>query len=222
MAPAFNLVHKKRVQIQQGVSDLGRLVIEALERSIACLSSQDLALAGQIIAGDQVINQRRRAMEQECLVALAAFKPAGADLRCIGASLSLVSELERIGDYAADVARIVRLARGGGSFPTDTVAAVTGVAANAIAMLRDALAAFSAGADARDARATVAREQEIDEQERVLDARILEMMRADPDFTPLGTYLLWIVHNYERAADRATNVAEQVVYIASGEIEELG
>ena len=221
MPEQVSLVQKKRIQLQQGVHDMGTLVIEALHRSVDCLSRQDLSLAEQIIAHDERINQRRRLMEQECLVALAAFKPAGEDLRCIGACLSLVSELERIGDYAADVARIVRRAADG-AFPPAPVAAVAGLASNAIAMLSEALAAFDSGGNARHARAAVAQEQLMDDQEDAVDEQVVQMMRADPEFAPMGTYLLWIVHNYERVADRATNVAERVIYIASGQTEELG
>jgi phosphate transport system protein len=89
-------------------------------------------------------------------------------------------------------------------------------------MLEGALGAFDAGGDAAVARAAVALEPQVDNLERAVDDQVLSLMRADPDFAPLGTYLLWIVHNYERAADRATNVAERVVYIASGQTEELG
>ncbi len=221
MAELASLVQKKRVQLQQGVHDMGALVIEALHRSVDCMSSQDLVLAARIIENDELINHRRRVMEQECLVTLAAYKPAGEDLRCIGACLALVSELERIGDYAADVARIVRRA-GDGTFPPTPVAAIAGVAQSAITMLGGALAAFDAGGDADQARAAVAQEKQVDDEENAVVDRVLEMIRAEPEFAPLGTYLLWIVHNYERAADRATNVAERVVYIASGQTEELG
>jgi phosphate transport system protein len=62
----------------------------------------------------------------------------------------------------------------------------------------------------------------VDRNEKAVTERVLAMMRTDPDFTATGTYLLWIVHNYERVADRATNVAERAVYVASGETPELG
>jgi phosphate transport system protein len=216
-----NLVQKKRVQLALGVHEMGVLVLQALRQSVTCMAAQDLALATRIIEADQVINHRRRVMEQECLVALAAYQPAGEDLRVIGACLALVSELERIGDYAADVARIVRRASLG-VFPAEPIAAVAALAENAISMLEGALDAFDAGGDAAVARAAVAQEPQVDNLERAVDDQVLTLMRADPDFAPLGTYLLWIVHNYERAADRATNVAERVVYIASGQTEELG
>lgn len=216
-----NLVQKKRAQLVAGVHEMGALVLEALQHSVACMLGQDLSLGARIIENDQVINRRRRVMEQECLVALAAYQPAGADLRVIGACLALVSELERIGDYAADVARIVRRASPG-IFPEEPTRAVATLAEKAIAMLEGALGAFDAGADAAVARAAVAHESQVDKLERAVDDQVLTLMQANPEFAPLGTYLLWIVHNYERAADRATNVAERVVYIASGKTEELG
>jgi phosphate transport system protein len=113
MADSTNLVQKKRTHLERSVHNLGVLVIEALRRSVSCFREQDLALAEQIVAEDGLINHRRRVLEQECLVTLAAFKPAAEDLRGIGSCLGVVCELERIGDYAADVARFVR--SGGGA-----------------------------------------------------------------------------------------------------------
>lgn len=221
MSENINLVQRRRAQLQSAVGDLGKLVIDALNQSVTCLSGHDLELADRIIAGDAQINQQRRVLEQECLVTLAAYKPAGADLRAIGACMELVSELERIGDYAADVARILRRA-GETRFPSESVEAIVVVAADAIAMLGETLDAFTCGSDEQSARASIAREDLVDRNERAVTERVLTMMRTDPNFAATGTYLLWIVHNYERVADRATNVAERAVYVASGETPELG
>jgi phosphate transport system protein len=151
---------------------------------------------------------------------LAAFKPAGEDLRDIGSCLGLVSELERIGDYAADVARVVRRA-GNEAFPAEPVAAIVKLAEQAICMLAATLVALGSGAGPEGARAAVASEPEIDAAEEVVVEQVLAMMREDPGLATLGTYLLWIAHNYERVADRATNVAEHVVYVASGQDVDL-
>jgi phosphate transport system protein len=221
MSENINLVQRRRVQLQDAVGHLGKLVIDALNQSVICLSRHDLELAERIIAGDAEINQKRRVLEQECLVTLAAYKPAGVDLRAIGACMELVSELERIGDYAADVARILRRA-GETPFPSESVQAIVEIAQDAIGMLVDSLAAFTGGLDEQSARASIAREDQVDRNEREVTERVLTMMGADPDFAAAGTYLLWIVHNYERVADRATNVAERTVYVASGETLELG
>jgi phosphate transport system protein len=221
MSENIHLVQRRRAELQNAVGDLGNLVVDALNRSVTCLNRHDLELAGLIIAGDADINQKRRVLEQECLVTLAAYKPAGVDLRAIGACMELVSELERIGDYAADVASILRRA-GEIPFPRESVEAIVEVAEDAIAMLVESLDAFIGGRDEQSARASIAREDQVDRNERAVTARVLTLMGANPDFATTGTYLLWIVHNYERVADRATNVAERTVYVACGEMLELG
>ncbi len=220
MSENMHLVQRRRAQLQGAVGDLGKLVIDALRQSVVCLSDHDLALAERIIAADAHINQQRRLLEQQCLVTLAAYKPAGADLRAIGACMELVSELERIGDYGADVARIIRRS-GEKPFPSASVDAIVEVADDAIAMLTESLDVFTCGRDEQSARASVAREDQVDRNEEAVVERVLTMMRADPDFAATGTYMLWIVHNYERVADRATNVAERAVYVASGQTPEL-
>ncbi len=220
MSHLTNLVRKKRSQIQERVRELGSQVAAALQQSIECVRTQDKALAQQIMMDDRLINQQRRLLEQECLVALAAFKPAAEDLRAIGACLEMASELERIGDYAADVALII--ARDvQPPLPEGAVAAIIDLANASIAMLERTLAAFLSHADESSLRAAVADEPRIDRDEDMFIAQILERMRTEPEFTENGTYLLWIAHNYERVADRATNIAERAVFAVSGHTPDL-
>ncbi|QIK38349.1 phosphate signaling complex protein PhoU [Caldichromatium japonicum] len=220
MSHVITLVQKKRSQLQERISELGAQVIAALHQSVECLRTQDQALAQQISAGNRLINHQRRLLEQECLVALAAFKPAGEDLRTIGACLEMASELERIGDYAADIARII--ARDVKMpLPEGAVAAIIALANKSIAMLEQTLAGFLSHADESSLRAAVANEPQVDRDEDTLTAQILEWMRTEPEFVEHGTYLLWIAHNYERAADRATNIAERAVFAVAGHTPDL-
>ena len=220
MPESLNLVQKRRLHLQGAVGDLGARVVAALHQSVECLKTQDKALAADIIAGDQLINQQRRLLEQECLVTLAAYKPAGEDLRAVGACMELASELERIGDYAADVARILERDVQA-PLPAEPVAAIAELAEDAIDMLEQTLAAFVANGSEATLRAAVEKESEVDREEDEFIAQVLERMRADAGFAATGTYLLWIVHNYERVADRATNVAERAIYVASGHTPDL-
>lgn len=220
MPESLNLVQKRRSHLQRAVGDLGARVVEALHRSVECLKTQDKELAARIIDGDQLINQQRRLLEQECLVTLAAYKPAGEDLRAVGACMELASELERIGDYAADVARIIERDVDG-PLPAEPVSAIVELAGDAIGMLEQTLAAFVANGNEATLRAAVEKESQVDREEDEFIAQVLERMRADAAFAATGTYLLWIVHNYERVADRATNVAERAIYVASGHTPDL-
>ncbi|SDX80924.1 phosphate transport system protein [Allochromatium warmingii] len=220
MPDSLNLIQKRRLHLQAAVGELGARVVAALHQSVTCLKTQERELAERIIDGDLLINQQRRSLEQECLVTLAAYKPAGEDLRAVGACMELASELERIGDYAADVARIlVRDVEG--TLPAEPVAAIVELALEAIGMLEQTLAAFMANSNEATLRAAVANESAVDREEDAFIAQVLERMRADAAFAATGTYLLWIVHNYERVADRATNVAERAIYVVSGHTPDL-
>lgn len=216
----MSLVHKRREQLQSSLAALGELVANALRQSVSVLRSHDVELAARIIAQDSLINQQRRVLEQECLVTLAAYKPAGEELRAVGSCMELAAELERIGDYATDIAGLVRKSAEM-HFPPELIESVAHIGEKAIEMFESALAAFTSGGDVATARASVEAEALVDNAEREFLEDVLERMRENSEFTLAGTRLLWIVHYYERVADRATNVAERAIYVASGEEVEL-
>jgi phosphate transport system protein len=213
------LVHKKREGLREGVLRMGELVAGALRKSIDCLRRQDLELAARILDEDQPINQHRRMLEQESLVVLAAHQPAGRDLRAIGACLELVAELERIADYAADVAEIV-LDAGGEVFPEEPRGRIVSLAEEATAMVTGALSAYK-DSDAELATAAAGRDDAVDAQEKEIIADLVTLMRENGQLAGAGARLLWAVHLYERVADRATNIAERVVFVVSGETPDL-
>jgi phosphate transport system protein len=215
------LVEKKRAALCASLLDMGVRVESALRQSLTALRVQDAALAREVIAGDAAINRQRRALEQEALLVLAAYKPAGVDLRTIGAAMELVAELERIGDYGADVARIL-LRHEEPPLPAGLVARVVDMGEEAADMVRDALVAFErAGGDAPLARLVASRDDRIDALQAELLVAIADLIRADPVQALPGVALSWVAHIYERVADRATNIAERVVYIATGETPDL-
>ncbi len=214
------LIDKKRDALTLGLVSLGERVELALRQSLKALRGQDLVLAGEIVAGDAEINGERRILEQEALLTLAAYQPAGLDLRIIGASLEMVAEIERIADYAADVARIL-LRNQDRPFPAELVLRIADMGDAAVSMFVDAMDAFGQGGDEVLARATAARDEEVDTLQREAIDAIVALIRDDPQQAARGVALTWIAHNYERVADRATNIAERVVYIATGETPDL-
>lgn len=216
MTETPSLVEKKREALQQALLALGEQVELALRQSLAALRGHDIALAREIIEGDQDINRRCRILEQEALLVLAAYQPAGVDLRMIGAAMEMVAEMERIGDYAADVARILLL-HADQAFPAVLIRCVTEMGEAAVAMFHDALTAYGRdGGDALMARAVAARDDEVDRLQGEMIAAIVELLRNAPEAAAAGVALSWMAHNYERVADRSTNIAERVVYIATG------
>jgi len=221
MQSVHPLVEKKRAQVEQGLAEMGAKVIESLRRSIDCLRGQDMELAGTIIAGDDPIDRHRRILEQECLLVLAAHKPAGRDLRVVGATMELTTELERIADYAVDAARNV-IEMGKASFPPQALALVVQVAESATAMVAEALAAYGHEVDPGRAGAAAAGNTAVLGQVREAVEGIIAAMQADPGAARACVLLLWAVRDYQRAASRATNIAERVIYIATGETLDLG
>jgi phosphate transport system protein len=213
------LLEKKRDALKQALVALGEQVDAALRQSLDALLGHDLRLAREIVAGDAAINRQRRLLEHEALLVLAAYQPAGLDLRMIGGAMEMVAELERIGDYAADVARML-LIHPEEEFPAVLVEQVAAMGEAAMAMLGDAMAAYGAG-DAATALVVAARDDQVDALLREMIDAIVELIRNAPEAAAPGIALSWIAHNYERAADRATNIAERVVYIATGETPDL-
>ncbi len=221
MSETSSLVEKKREALKQALLALGEQVEVALRKSLAALGGQDLDLAREIVEGDQEINRGRRLLEQEALLVLAAYQPAGVDLRMIGAAMEMVAEMERIGDYAADVARILLL-HADQTFPPVLIRCVTEMGEAAVAMFHDALTAYERdGGDALMAHAVAARDDQVDRLQSDMIAVIVELLRNAPEAAAAGIALSWMAHNYERVADRATNIAERVVYIATGQTPDL-
>jgi phosphate transport system protein len=214
------LVEKKGETLKQGLLALGDLVDVSLLKSLNALRRQDLVLAKEVVAEDAAINVERRILEQEALLVLAAYQPAGRDLRMIGASMEIIAELERIADHAADVARIL-LREEHGPLPQAFTDCIADMGEQARGMVRDALTAYERDGDEVLARTTAAQDDEVDALQGKAINAIVAAIRSNPDEAAAGVALSWVAHNYERVADRATNIAERVVYIATGETPEL-
>jgi phosphate transport system protein len=220
MSDTQSLVAQKRDALKFGIIAFGDQVQEALLRSLEALRRGDLDLARTIVAADAAINHERRLLEQQALVVVAAYRPAGSDLRLIGASLEMIAEMERIADYGADVARTL-LRCDLRSLPDDLLVRCSGLGEAAVEMFDAAMSAYADGAGEATARAVAARDDAVDSAERLLIAEIMDWIRSRPRDVQAGVSLLSIAHNYERVADRATNIAERVIYVATGVTPDL-
>ena len=213
------LVQQKREALREGLLGMGGMVVTALRQAIDCLRGRDLELAREIVANDNKINQFRRLAEQQALVALAAYQPAGDDFREIGATLELVSELERMADHAKDVARLVE-EMAELEIPPAPLLQTLDLAERALAMLEGILKAYG-DQDPQQALTLAARDDQVDAAERDLVRDMVALIQREPDCAEVAIRLLWVAHNFERVADRALNIAEQLVFIATGQIPEL-
>lgn len=209
---------QKLIEIRDNILRLGQLVDMAIDRSLQALAAQDHTLARLIIADDTAINNLRFTVEEECLTLIATQQPAASDLRVIITAMNLVNDLERMADHATGIAKTVL--RMGNEPLLKPLIDLPRMAHAARDMLRRGLDAFVAR-DAAAARAVADADDEIDHLYRAIFDELLAIMARDPGTISRGTYLLWCAHNLERIGDRATNIAERVIFMTTGTMKEL-
>ncbi len=194
--------------LQQQLHDLGKLVLTAIDRTLDCLARQDYDLAACVVNDDTLINAAQRQLEDRAVKLIALQQPVARDLRKIVVTIAAGSELERIGDYARGIARLILRPDAEASLTTSPDLLQLGQAAQG--MFEHALAALVT-ADEAAARAIVTEEEQIDESYRQIRATLIAHLPGHP--TPARHIdLLFIAHNFERIADRSTNLAERVIY----------
>ena len=204
--------------IQEEMLVMADMVDAAIQRSIQALKDRDLSLARQILADDIKINRKRYDTEERCLELIATQQPLAGDLRTIVAVLHMIVDLERMGDHAEGIAKIVVMLAD--EPPLKPYVDLPRMADIASEMLREALEAFKRR-DADLARSTMNRDDEVDALYDQVYRELLTYMLSDPSTIERATRLLWVAHNLERIADRVTNVCERVAYLVTGRMEEL-
>ena len=206
-------------RLQDEVLDLGSMVEEALVRSVETLRHRDFAGSRLLIVGDSAINERRYAIEEDALVLIATQQPMASDMRLLAAILEIVTELERMGDYAKGIARINLMI---GEQPLiKPLIDLPAMAQKARLMLHAALAAF-VQRDVEAARTIPQGDDEVDALYNQIYRELISHILEDPHVIEQANQLMWAAHNLERSADRVTNLCERVVYAVTGELTELG
>jgi phosphate transport system protein len=204
--------------LRDEVLALGKLAAEALDRAIESLQEGDGRTAGAIVANDRVLDERHAVIQRLAIRMLTTQQPVASDLRRITAGMVIASELERIGDYAAGIAKL--LLRDPGEPPLEPPHGLFVMARTARAMLRLSLEAY-ARPDAVQARRVWQQDGTVDRYQQSLSRNLLVNMIENPGTLTRATHLLWIVHNLERVADRATNICEQILFMIEGEWPDL-
>jgi phosphate transport system protein len=185
--------------------------------AIEALQNRDLALAKQIIADDDKINRKRFDIEEKCIQLIATQQPMASDLRTIVAVLNIITELERIGDYAAGNAKIAIMI--GNEPPLKPLIDIPRMAEKTVDMLNRSLKAFI-DHDVEAARKISAEDDFIDNLYDQVFRELLTFMAEDPKTITRATRLIWVTHNLERSADRVTNICERIVFMVTGKMEE--
>lgn len=211
-----SILDKDLNQLRTTILQLTSMADTAIEQSMLALDNRDVALAHDVIENDLEINQLRYDVEEAGLRILATQQPMASDLRIVIAAIHLAVELERIGDHASGIARLV--SRMESEDEIDTLHKLPKMAKRARQMLRESVDAFI-HKDAAAAKAMIGRDDKIDRQYNKLFRETLEEMRDD-NYIRRATFLLWVGHNLERIGDRTTNIAERVIFMTTGEFME--
>jgi len=210
--------HRELEHVQEEVLVLGSMVEKAVLRSVDALRNRDTATARVIEVEDALINKKRFEIEEAALLLIATQQPMASDLRRLAAVLQIVTDLERMGDYASGIARICIDI--GDQPHIKPLIDIPRMAEKSVSMLRRSLDAFIER-DVAAAESIAREDDEVDDLYQQVRRELLTIMLANPRTIDQATRLLWAAHNLERVADRVQNICERVVFVVTGRMQEL-
>ena len=199
--------------IQDEILELSSMVEHSILKSIQALKNRDVTSSQQVIDDDDLIDTKQAEIEEKCIQLIALESPVAGDLRIIVSVMMIAIELERIGDYAEGIGKISVLM--GDMPPLKPLIDIPRMAENATKMLRLSIDSF-VKRDPHTALNVCDLDDEIDDTYNQVYRELLTYMMADPATIQRATYLLWVAHDLERSADRATNIAERVLFLVTG------
>ncbi len=215
--PRATLDHQIK-QIQEEILLLGRMVQNAMLSAMEAFRDQNREKARQVMLDDQYINDKRFAIENAILILIATQQPIAHDLRLLTAMLEVSTELERMGDYAKGIGKVViRLGKAIIPVPYQDL---TRMASLANKMLEKALIAFIEE-NANAARQIPNEDDAVDELYNKVNRFVVEAMISNPSIIDQANLLMWVAHNIERMADRVTNICERTIFISTGALLEM-
>ena len=212
------LYHKALKNLQDEVLQMGEMVANSIRKSVESLQKRDQKIAKEIIANDIFINKKRFEIEEKCMSLIATQQPMAIDLRTLASILSIITDLERMGDHAEGIAKINLLI---GDEPlVKPLVDIPRMADIGLSMLDKCLKAFI-DRDTEMAKFICNEDDKVDTLHDQIYRELLLLMIENPKIIHGATYLTWVSHNLERIADRVTNIAERIVFMVTGKMEEL-
>ncbi len=209
---------EKMEELQENLQHMGSLVEEAIGRSIEALKNQDLELARTVIEGDDKIDQLETEVEEKCLEVIATQQPMAGDLRRVATLFKMVNDLERMGDYATSIAKItLRIADQPLIKP---LVDIPRMAVLSQKMVKQSLDAYMRE-DVELAVAVGTDDDQVDKLFGQIFRELLTIMMENPRTITQATHLLFVGRWLERISDHATNIAEEVVFLVTGEKKNL-
>lgn len=199
--------------LQQDLLKMGSLVEESIFKAVRSLTEQDLQLAEQVLAGDDLIDQMEIDIETRSLQLIALQQPMAGDLRILGTALKAVTDLERMADHSVDIAKVVlRMNRQPWIKPLIDIPRMAKIVEG---MVRDGLTAFIRG-DVALAETLAASDDDVDGLYGQIFRELLVLMISTPTSVEQATQLMFVAQHLERIGDHATNIGEWVIYMVDG------
>lgn len=212
------LFSQKIQNIKDEVLLLGSMVEDAVIKSVQSLKTRNIKQAKRIYQHDIELNDKRFSIENAILIVIATQQPMARDLRQLASMLDVISELERMGDYAKGIAKVaVKLENEDLKIPIREIETMSELS---ISMLHNALTAFI-NEDASTASKIPYDDDAVDRLYEDIYHQAVDLMMADPKNVDNANLIMWVGHNLERLADRVTNICERTVFVATGELMEL-
>jgi phosphate transport system protein len=213
-----DLLDIQEQEIKDAVLRMGALVEEAIRRASNALTSHDAGLALDVVKADTRINDAQREVSRLISVAIATQQPVARDLRYLLTLDHVTYELERIGDHAASLAKqVIKLAP---EPPLKEYVSLPEMAERSAVLVHGVLRAL-VDADAVAAREVAVQDDDIDRLYHSIFDEVVDLMRQDPANVERGTRIIIASHYIERIGDRSTNIAEDIVYLVTGDVEDL-
>ncbi len=204
--------------VKDDVLILGSMVEKALLDSVEALRKRDIKAAEELFQADNEINRKRFEIENHLMILIATQQPMAHDLRLLASTMEIISELERMGDYAKGISNINL--RMGDAQLLKPLIDVPRMAQKGVDMLHRALTAF-VNEDVAAAERIPVEDDEVDALYNQIYRELMTYIIADPKNIERANWLLWVAHNLERFADRVTNICERTIFIATGELTEV-
>ena len=199
-------------QLGEQMMAMGALVENTIERAIRALQTDDMAEAAAIRDGDHVVDEKEREVEAMCIHMLLQQQPVARDLRTISAALKMITDMERIGDQAEDIAEIIQFLAGRSAENDDLLREM---ALSTIHMVTESVDAYVKH-DTMLAETVIAEDDVVDNAFDEVKRRLIDKIAAHPDDGEYALDLLMIAKYFERIGDHATNIAEWVIFSVTG------
>lgn len=204
--------------LNKDLKEMGRLVETAIEQTFVAFEDQNYALAEEIIKGDRTVNDMERAIEARCLSLILRQQPVAGDLRQVSTALKVVTDLERIGDHASDIAELILRIKSDHAY--HIVKHLPTMASAAQKMVHDAIEAFIAR-DMDAALEIIERDDEVDNLFNQVKTDVIALLKESPSQADQGIDLLMIAKYLERIGDHAVNVCEWTQFSKTGALKNV-